>query len=73
MSDEDASLASCDFEHLRIWNSVELAVICGGKVDCWLTPTDCKNDSVMNVSVSLEADQGRLPSHFGASALDLLP
>jgi hypothetical protein len=72
MSDKDAAFASCNLENIGIWNPFELAVRGGGEVNCGLSPPDGNNDAVMDVRVSLEADQGR-GSHFGADTLEPLP
>ena len=59
MSDQDAPLAGRNLKDIRIRNAFEFTVHGGSKVDCRLAPPDCYNDSVIDVGVSLEADQGR--------------
>src|SRR4051812_27879672 len=59
MRDQDAVLAGRDLEDLGIENPFEFAVYGGGEIDTGLPSPDRKNDTVMNVGFSLEADQGR--------------
>ena len=59
MRDQDAALAGCNLQDIGIRNTLEFTVRGGREVDCRLTSPDGNNDSVMDVGVSLEADQGR--------------
>ena len=59
MSDQDARLACSNFKDIWIGNPFEPTVSGGREVDCRLASPDGNNDCVMDVGVSLEADQGR--------------
>ena len=59
MRDQDAVLARCKLQDIGIRNPFEFTIRGRSEVDCRFSPPDCHNDPVMDVGVSLVADQGR--------------
>ena len=59
VSDEDTVLAGRDFEHVRIGKPDETTVGGGSKIDRRFASLYRHNDVVVEICVSLEANQGR--------------
>ena len=59
VSDQDSALVGCNLKNTRIWNPFDVAVCGGSEVNCGFSKPDGSNDSLPDVSVGLEADQGR--------------
>src|SRR5437870_316576 len=59
MRDQNAVLACGHLKHLGIGNPCKVAFCGGGEIDCGLPSPDCNNDTVMNVGIGLEPNQGR--------------
>jgi len=58
MSHEDTVLVSCQFKDFRIWNSFQPILHSGGEINCRFQPPDGDNNSLMNIGIRLEPDQG---------------
>lgn len=59
MRDQNAALAGCNLKDIGVRNPFEFTIRSRSEVDCRFSPPNCHNDSVMDVGVSLVADQGR--------------
>ena len=73
MSDQDATLAGCNFKDIGIRNPCEFTVHGGSEVDCRLAPPDRNHDSAMDAGRQLGTGSRPRLTHLGAGALQLFP
>ena len=59
MSQENTALASRKFKDFRIWNSFEPVLRGGSEVNCRFPSPDSDNNSLINIGIRLEPNQGR--------------
>ena len=59
MTYQDAMPLRREFKNLWIWNTCENAVGGGSEIDGWFPKAHRLNETIAEVSVRLEGDQGR--------------
>ncbi len=59
MANQNSTLSSCDFKNLWIGNAFQIAVSGGSEIDGWFSKAKSLDETVAQVSVGLETDQGR--------------
>lgn len=73
VTDQNSPLLSREFEHLRVGHAFEIAVGGGREIDGWFPSAHGLKNTVAEVGVSLETDQGRDSPDLSPGALKARP